>query len=621
MNAVRDTGRWVVEVALVAAVLVLVLVAPASAHSELVRSDPPEGGLVAVGRTTLTLWFAEDADLPHSSFALHTSDGSTVPVTVGDDSAGSIVVLDVPPLERAIHVLDWRVTSLEDGHATGGSLLFGAGIRPTTTRSSGAGLPDADTVGIRWLDLTCLLLAIGAIAVTGRVLRERAPGRLAAARRQALVVGIGATLVALGAGAAAAVQRTPRDGLSWRAWGSAVAEGLGGTPWGHAWLVRETGLAVTALALLALARRAGGARLCWAIAAGAVVGVTVADTWVGHASTLTRGAAATALVDALHVVAAGVWAGSLGVLALCLLTRRRHPGGADQRAGASPWRAFSPMAAVATVVLVATGLYEAGRQLPDLGSVAATAYGRAITVKSVALVLALGLAGVNTLLVNPRLAATVGRRLGRSAAWLPVPRERFPIVVAAELAVLTVAVGAAALLTSVPTGREVAEASRVTAPRTAGVDGLFVTFEEVPAGPGRATVVVRANPTVRPQPGPIVGVDVLLVDPRDESTPVTLKAVDPGRYEAAVTAPGPGEWQAWVAVRRTSVPDAVATMTWVVRDPRRDPVTRLEVVTTTGAVLLTTGLVLVLVGVRRRRPARGGGTGARTRPTETAGQP
>jgi hypothetical protein len=283
------------------------------------------------------------------------------------------------------------------------------------------------------------------------------------------------------------------------------------------------------------------------------------------------------------------------------------------------------MAAVATVVLVATGLYETGRQVPDLAALTATVYGRTVLGKLLAVVLALGLAAVNTLLVNDRLASRVATRLGRPVGWLPVPRRRFPLVVAAELAVLALAVGAAALLTSVPTGREVAEAGRVTAPRTAGVDGLFVTFEEVPAGPGRARVIVRANPTVRPQPGPLVGVDVLLVDPDDRSTPVTLRAVDPGRYEAEVAAPRPGEWQAWVAVRRTSVPDAVATMTWEVPDTRSDPVSRLEVAATAGAALLVIGLIggLALIARQRRRPGTGDPdpSAAPDRRTEAVGRP
>jgi copper transport protein len=607
--------------AVVATLLVALAPLRASAHSELVRSDPPEGGLVAVGRTTLTLWFAEDVDLPHSTFSLHTSDGEPVAVTVGAESGGTVVELKVPPLARAVHVLDWRVVSRDDGHTTGGSLLFGAGIRPDTVPASGTGLPDASTVGVRWLDLGALLVAIGAVAVAGRVLRPRDDGPLAATRRRALLVGLGATLLALVSGTVTAVLlRPPREGMPSRAWAAGVLDGVTGTPWGHAWLVREAALVVAAVALVALRRRRGSAWPAWALAAASLVVVAVADSWVGHAAVLSRAAGATAVVGALHVLAAGVWAGSLGVLAVCLLARRRRPEALEPLGTA--WRRFSPMAAVATVVLVATGLYETGRQVPDLHALTATVYGRTVLGKLLAVALALGLAAVNTLLVNERAASLVAQRLGRPVGWLPVPRRRFPRVIAAELGVLALAVGAAALLTSVPTGREVEQASRVAAPGTAGVDGLFVTFEEVPAGSGRARVIVRVNPTVRPQPGPLVGVDVLLVDPADRSDPVTLRPVERGRYEAEVPAPRPGEWQAWVAVRRTSVPDAVATMTWVVPDPRRDPVTRLELVTTGTALVLVAGGILLLVRLRRRRgtgdPDRAGSEG---RCAETAGHP
>ncbi len=590
MVTVRDAGRWVVRAALLSAVLLLALpMTPASAHSELVRSDPPEGGLVAVGHTALRLWYAEDVDLSASSFELHTNEGSPVEVSVADSGGGAQVELESAPLELGIYVLDWRVTSLEDGHTTAGSVLFGAGIRPDTVTASGAGLPDAGTVGWRWLDLAALLLAIGGVAVSALDL-----GRV---RRRAVGIGLAAVVVAVASGALAPFQRAPREDTPWQSWVGTTLGSMTSTPWGRAWLVREAVLVVALVALVLLLRRVTSARIAWWVSAVALAAAAVADSWVGHASTLPRAAVPTAVIAAVHVVAAGVWAGGLTAMALCLLLRRRG----IPPTIATVWRAFSPMAAIATVVLLATGLYETGRQIPDLGALTGTVYGRVIAGKAVAMALALGLAGINTLLVNRRLATLVARRLRRAGEWLPVRRERFARVVAGELAVLALAVVGAALLTSVPTARESQEAARVSAPKTAAVQGLFVTFEELPAGPGRSRVVVRVSPTVRPQPGPLLGVDVLLVDPDDQSTPVTLRKEGAGRYEAQIEAPRPGEWQAWLAVRRDQVPDAVTTMTWVVTDPRSDPVTRLEAASTAGAVLLVAGLAVTLVWVRRRR--------------------
>ena len=112
---------------------------------------------------------------------------------------------------------------------------------------------------------------------------------------------------------------------------------------------------------------------------------------------------------------------------------------------ASVWRTFSPMAAIASVVLVATGLYETGRHVPDLAALTSTLYGRAVAAKLLLVLGALALAGVNTLLVNPRLAARVGAALRRPPGWAPVSLGRFGVTVTAEALVLVAAVAAAAL--------------------------------------------------------------------------------------------------------------------------------------------------------------------------------
>ncbi len=56
-------------------------------------------------------------------------------------------------------------------------------------------------------------------------------------------------------------------------------------------------------------------------------------------------------------------------------------------------------------MLLATGVYEAGRHVPTTASLTSTLYGQAVLVKTLLLVGALALAGLNTLLVNPGLVS------------------------------------------------------------------------------------------------------------------------------------------------------------------------------------------------------------------------
>ncbi|MCW2768128.1 MAG: hypothetical protein JWO11_4087 [Nocardioides sp.] len=587
-TSVRVGGRRAAIV--IAAIGVFLLgAAPAWAHSELERSDPPNGGMVAIGRSTLTLWFTEAITADASSFDLHTQDGAAVAVTVSMSEAegGGVVQVEADPLEKATYVLDWRVLSV-DGHPSTGSVLFGVGIRPVAP-ASGSNLPEAPAVLLRWLDLSAIMLAIGALTVSGRVLGALGDKR-SASRRRARFTGALAAGVAVVSGAI-----TPLLGTD-ATWAT-----LADTSWGHLWLAREAALVVAAGALASMGIHADDSRARVRTAAIALTAVALLEARAGHAASLSSGSGLATVASAAHLVAAGIWAGGLAVLAWCLLPiMRRNPHARGPLLG-SAWRAYSPRAAIAAVVLLATGLYEAGRQLPDLHSVTSTLYGGAVAGKTALLALALALAGINTLLVHPRLAEPVGRFLARPPGWAPVSLRRFVIVVVAEVVVLCVAVAAAALLTSVPTAREVDTAAQVTAPQTTNADGLFITFEAVPAGRDRSRVIVRAESTVKPGPGPIRGIEVLLVAPDGTSADVTLHPVELGRYEAEIEAPGPGAWEAWVAVQRTSVPDAVATIRWTVRAAAPASAGRLEVTTTALAALLLTGLGGAVGILRRRR--------------------
>lgn len=594
---------WTRRVATVAvATFVMFLAVPAAwAHGELERSDPPNGGMVAEGRSTLTLWFGEPVSPRASSFDLRAQDGRRIPVRVSSTrDAGRVVGLETDPLPRSTYELEWRVFSLDDGHPSSGSLVFGAGLRPDVVPTRGAGLPPAAVLILRWLDLTGVLLAFGALVVSGRVL-----GSLGEAgrqpRRRARTIGMLAAAATVYAGLLTPFISTHRSGTPLDTWFDATWSTLRDTPWGHLWLAREAALMIAAAAIWSWARHPRGSvrRVRYAMA-GLVV-ASLLESLAGHASSLPHRSGAAALVSSAHIVAAGVWAGGLGVLVLCLVpVMRRAP---DMRGVilSSVWRTYSPMAGVASVVLLATGLYEAGRHLPAVGSLTSTLYGGAVAGKSILLVTALAMAGINTLLVNPQLAGGLGHVLDRPAGWAPVSRTKFTAMVTGEVLVLLAAVGLAALLTSTPTAREVGLANQVTAPHAENVDGLFITFEDVPADSERSRLVVRVRATVLPEPAPVGGVDVVLSGPRGAQNEIPLRPVEEGLFEAESTAPTPGAWTATVSVHRAGLSDAVTQATWKAAGRASAAASPLEPVGTGLAVLLLAG-VLAGTWLARRRP-------------------
>jgi copper transport protein len=581
-------GRRFTTTVLAALALLVLASAPASAHTEVLRSDPPNGGMVPVGRTTLTLWFGEQLNPAASSFVLHTGEGLEVAAQVAVQDDGQVVELTTDPLELGTYVLDWHAMSLEDGHSSTGAVVFGAGMRPTTLAAQGTRLPPPELVLLRWLDLCAVLLALGCLTVGSR-LSEARVGRLARV----------AVLAAVYAGAVTPFLRTRQSGAPVAAWVDQTWLTLTDTRWGVLWLLRELALVAAAVGIFRWAGPGTDRRPAGRVALAALVTAVALESWGGHASTLHGSSGLAAVMATGHVLAAGVWVGGLAVLAIVLLPTRHDPTrtGPDWRAA---WAAWSPLAAVSTVVLVATGLYQTGRHVPGLAELGTTTYGLGVTAKVALVTVALALAGLNTLIVHPRLAARVPAAAG--IVGNAGGTTRLGRTVRAELVVLGVAVFLGALLTAVPTSREVAQATRPTSPHAENVDGLFVTFEAVPSGTARTRLIVRVRPTTLPQPAPVAGVDVLLSGPGGLADSVALDEVEPGRFEGDTGALGPGDWRGEVRVHRPGLPDAAASADWTVEPATRGDSGGLRTATTWLAALLLGGLLLVVWRVQRARP-------------------
>lgn len=601
-------------VALLAVLVVAVTAAPAAAHGVLVRSDPADRGMVAEGRTELTLWFQEPVDLRGSSFLLRTEDGEPVDVAASLSADGDgIVELATPALSRGLYVLDWRTLSLTDGHMNDGSLVFGAGVRPDLAPAADSTWPDGAALVSRWLVLAGLLVAVGAVTVTGRVLgasRLQAPGAV----RRALVLGAGACAVSVVGAVGEALVRTPRATEGTASWLAAVAGDLVAGPWGVLWCWRVSALLATAGLLAAAA--VGGSRLPprrFAAASSLTVAATT-EVLAGHAAG--QGVDALAVVATTgHLLAAGTWLGSLVVLAVCLLPAARRAPGLRRPLLRGAWRTFSPIAATSALTMLATGVLLLGRDLPDLAALRDTSWGLAATGKLSALVAVLLVAALSALAVHPQSdgwSARAPRQLG----VLPgAARAGFPRLVGAEVVCLGVALVLAALMTSVATADQQRDVAATPTARTVTVDGLFLSLEQVPLSRQDSRIVLRINPLLRPQPGPVTGADVMLVGPDSSATSVSLARVEEGHWETTAPTASAGRWTAWIAVQRRGTADAVGSVTWTAaQDGGAGPFATLGLVL--AVALLSAGAATAVV-VRRRRP----GTRASAQVTASATTP
>ncbi|HET7874616.1 MAG TPA: CopD family protein [Methylomirabilota bacterium] len=284
-------------------------------------------------------------------------------------------------------------------------------------------------LAVRWLHLAAGLFLVG-LHTAGLLARR---GDKPTARRWEADLGRwgrGAVLIVLA------------SGLALLAWQSAVVTGdaraalqpaawlrlLGQSQFGTVWLVRHALLLLLA-ALLFLRQREEGTADWFALRAEAwllTAAAAGAMAWAGHAAAVEPGALAAALVDAGHLVAAGMWVGALLPLSL-LLRAASTEAGADARPYAVlAIRRFSRLALGAVLILAATGAVNAWLQTGGVAAVVGTRYGWLLLAKLGVLAAALVLAALNRRLL-PALsgeAVTVGRpamaRLSRFVAgeWM-----------------------------------------------------------------------------------------------------------------------------------------------------------------------------------------------------------
>jgi putative copper export protein/methionine-rich copper-binding protein CopC len=471
---VRGGGRAAVLAALVVVVLVglLGVPSPASAHGTLRRSEPAAGARLSTAPRELRLTFDEPVELAIARLTLLGPDGTVValsPLRRGDSA--SVLVADVTgPLVAGGYTVEWQVAG-RDGHPVRGRFRFtiapgAAGLAavsaPARPAAAGDGrMPappedDADAVAapgaafdaespgyaaVRWLGLAATLGVVGAVGFGLLVLPAARRGRppaawLDGAGHRLRVAGLAAGgALLLAAGLRLVAQSAALHGAAGALDPGALSALVGRTLWGTAWLLQAAAalLAMGGFALLPR-RRAG-----WTFAVIAGVAAALSASLSGHAAAVPGRAPLAVAADALHVLAAGGWLGTLLVLAVAgLPVALRLAPGERGPAAAAMVNAFSPLALLCAAGVALTGVVAAWLHLGGLGALTTSAYGRTLLVKLAVLALVALAGAYNWRRVRPAVAEEGGARRLRRTAW-------------AELAVGAVVLAVTAVLVGTPT--------------------------------------------------------------------------------------------------------------------------------------------------------------------------
>src|SRR5262249_9000256 len=307
-------------------------------------------------------------------------------------------------------------------------------------------------------------------------------------------------------------------------------------------LAREAALIALVAVILAIrsrldeppARRA----MVWPVSAAALVlAVALVEGLGSHSVALESARAAAVVAYSLHVLTALLWLGALPALVLVLFPRVAGlPPAEVVGACRGP---FSTLVVISVPFLVVTGLYGAGRQVPEPGQLLSTTYGRTLLLKVALLAAVGGLGLANSALLH-------GRRPDRPWRLARAPGGAAPSrrLIIAEASVGAVLLAAAGLLADTAPPRTAAPAVHIAGPpRTAApavqiaepraydttVDDLVVSVSATPNRPGVNGLTVLAASSRRPPPAPIDGVTLKLGRSGEYGT-LALRQIEPGRY-------------------------------------------------------------------------------------------
>jgi putative copper export protein/methionine-rich copper-binding protein CopC len=446
---VRDWRAVRSVAALLLAILPLAATPP---HTRLSRSSPAAGDTLRQSPSAVRLWFSGRAELSFTRVRLlRRSDGLEIAlgsVARLDSSMSAFTVPVSGTLGNGTYTVAWQ-TAAADGHPVRGQYDFTLAAVAVVPMADTARIVPADRVATmpdddgdelrdyqvaRWAGFIGLLAVLGTIvfrfAVLGVLERRREP--VADLAERARQIGVAAVVLLL----ANAVYRLvtelravghPRSTLDMAALITLLSE----TTWGHGWLVGGVGAILLLAGLIAARRRPAG----WHVAAAGALAVAVSPALTGHAAAEDRAQLAIA-VDALHVLGAGAWLGTLLLIVLAGLPAalRRVPGERGP-AAASILRAFHPLALVCVPLVLASGVVSAWMRLASFAALTSSRYGAYLLIKLVLFLCVALMGAYNWRRMLPGMGDETGARRIRRTASLELLVGAIVLAVTAALVV------------------------------------------------------------------------------------------------------------------------------------------------------------------------------------------
>ena len=433
VNVFPRFDLWVRRPRLLALAAVLSLAAfilwdgsSAQGHAILERSIPAANQSLSASPAKIEFWFTEPLD--HGQTKVRVLDAAGAEVAVGPvQSSGDPIyaAVELPrTLGPGVYTVVYDNLSRADGHRWQGFFPFivlnADGSQPAPAafpaelvqQGRSGLLPNALDVVLRWASIVAAVVLLGGAVAHVAVVRPAS--RFLPEESVPVIAELSDRLLARGARAAAVV-------LLLGATGQAVllVDRLGGfsnigdvlleTRPGVLWLLRIGLAGVIAVPSWLVWQRAGRSRgrLLPILVVAASLGVIAAYSLASHASG-GGGKVWAEVSDFLHFTLTGLWLGVLAHTALLWRPMRRDLDESERLLlTANLLDRFSAVAVISVLGLLATGVFSALVQIPELEALWQTTYGQVLLIKMALVAPLLAIAGVNAFFLKPALVGAI----------------------------------------------------------------------------------------------------------------------------------------------------------------------------------------------------------------------
>ncbi|MFN8597100.1 MAG: copper resistance protein CopC [Anaerolineae bacterium] len=541
-------------------VLALLVAGVASAHADLVKSNPAANSTLDTAPSTITLDFSEAIELSFSKITVLFEDGSAA--DNGDSAVSPTdpkqLSISLKEARQGTYVVSWRVLSAVDGHITSGAFVFSVGKpinQAVGSEQTGGAVTSPIDMLARALTFIGQALIAGLVAFRWLIWRpalqaadldDRADDRAVMRNRRVLIIALG--LAGLGAIITLISQSALND--------STIFAWLG-TRVGRVWI----GRAATLIAIGVLTEDFAAAGRGKLLPNLAVIWLSAQllflTSLTSHSAAVTEPPLIPFVTDFIHLISTSIWVGGLAQLAFVVPFVAKSLGDEDR---AWLWLKsvihFSTVAALALGAVLITGTYLSLLHVGDWAALISTAYGQALLIKLALAGVAMLIGAYNLIVTKPQLDRAIDQ-----PDQAPRVQTRFRRVVAAEAITAVLVLAAAGILTNLPRSKDpqpIAAAGALDLTTRADTVDAALTIDPARSGLSNFSLKFSAN-------------GQSITDAQSVSLRFTYlgRSLGTTKADATPTEDGafvasgpylslPGEWQIEAAMRRPNAFDVFA---------------------------------------------------------------